>query len=198
MRSSHIFLPTAAFAAILLLASGNRALADELLGLYIGGAAGQARVDAKAAGFGSFRENHSAFKVMVGVRPISFVGAEVAYEDFGDPNRQNGFVSTNVKMKAESAFGVLYLPVPVIDVFAKAGLAHFDTSINTRNVCPNTQTCPLIIFGEQPKHTNTSFAAGAGVQFKISSFAVRAEYEHFNAAGGNPSLVSLGATWTFF
>jgi len=46
--------------------------------------------------------------------------------------------------------------------------------------------------------TNTGFAAGAGAQFKLGSWAVRAEYERFNAAGANPSLVSLGVTWTFF
>ena len=45
--------------------------------------------------------------------------------------------------------------------------------------------------------TNTSFAAGAGAQYKLGAFAVRAEYERFNAAGGNPSLISLGFTWTF-
>lgn len=45
--------------------------------------------------------------------------------------------------------------------------------------------------------TNTGFAGGAGTQFKIGSFAVRGEYERFNAAGGNPSLLSLGITWRF-
>jgi opacity protein-like surface antigen len=45
--------------------------------------------------------------------------------------------------------------------------------------------------------TNTNFAAGAGVQVKFCSWAARAEYERFNAAGGNPSLVSLGLTRKF-
>jgi hypothetical protein len=45
--------------------------------------------------------------------------------------------------------------------------------------------------------TNTNFAAGAGAQFKIGSCAVRAEYERFEADGANPSLWSVGVTWTF-
>jgi photosystem II stability/assembly factor-like uncharacterized protein len=40
--------------------------------------------------------------------------------------------------------------------------------------------------------------AGAGVQYKLGSWAVRAEYERFNAHGAHPSLLSLGIAWTFF
>ena len=32
---------------------------------------------------------------------------------------------------------------------------------------------------------------------KFGAWAVRAEYERFNAAGGNPTLVSLGIMWIF-
>ena len=39
---------------------------------------------------------------------------------------------------------------------------------------------------------------GLGAQYKLGSWAVRAEYERFNAAGENPSLLSVGITWTFF
>jgi hypothetical protein len=96
---------------------------------------------------------------MVGLRPISLVGAEVAYVDFGDPNGTVGTIplggavpiSADVKMKGAAAFGVLYL----------------------------------------------GLAIGAGAQFKFGSMAMRGEYERFSAAGSNPSLFSLGLTWTF-
>jgi hypothetical protein len=45
--------------------------------------------------------------------------------------------------------------------------------------------------------SDTSFAAGVGAQVKFGSLALRAEYERFDAAGENPSLVSLGLTWSF-
>jgi opacity protein-like surface antigen len=53
-------------------------------------------------------------------------------------------------------------------------------------------------FSRQHDTTNTGFAAGAGVQYKLRSWAVRAEYERFNADGAHPSLLSLGIAWTFF
>ncbi len=174
--------------------------AEELLGLYVGGAIGQAQVEANVPSIGEFKENHSAFKVIAGIRPISLVGAELSYIDFGHPRgRFNGFPSNaNVSEKGADAFAVLYLPVPVVDVFVKAGLARLQSTANGvrlgAGACTTTDpNCAL--FGLN--RTDTRFAAGAGTQFKLGAWAVRAEYERFNAAGGNPNLVSLGVTWTF-
>jgi hypothetical protein len=44
---------------------------------------------------------------------------------------------------------------------------------------------------------STDFAYGAGVQGRIGSLAIRAEYERIIVAGGNPDILSLGATWKF-
>jgi len=52
-------------------------------------------------------------------------------------------------------------------------------------------------FSRRSSATNTSLAAGAGAQVKLGAWALRAEYERFNVAGGNPGLASLAATWTF-
>src|ERR1700736_2703855 len=117
------------------------ALAADVLGLYVGGAVGQAHVEAdnlpnpdtafgSPSTIGDFKEHHLAYKVMVGLRPISLVGAEVAYVDFGHPSGSVGAIppggavpiSADVKIKGSAAFGVLYLPVPVVDIYVKAGL----------------------------------------------------------------------------
>jgi opacity protein-like surface antigen len=174
------------------------AFADDLLGLYVGGAAGQSQVEANAPSIGDFKQNHSAFKVIAGIRPISLIGAELSYIDFGHPSGSINAVSSNVSEKGADLFGVLYLPVPVVDVFVKAGLARLQSTLTSLKggvgTCTTTDpNCALFRFDR----TNTSFAAGAGVQVKLGSWAVRAEYEHFDAAGANPSLVSLGLTWTF-
>ncbi len=166
--------------------------ADDLLGLYVGGAAGQSQVKATASYDANFDEHHSAFKFMVGIRPISLIGVEIAYDDFGHPRRTNTFFATDVIMKGESAFGVLYLPVPIVDVFLKAGLARIDSTATTNIVC-----CIEIATPEPERRTNVGFAGGAGAQFKMGSFAVRGEYERFNAAGGSPSLLSVGIIWKF-
>ena len=68
---------------LLALPAGNT-MANGLLGAYVGGAVGQAQVDTGAPYVGGFRENHSAFKVMAGLRPISMVGAEYSANMFGN------------------------------------------------------------------------------------------------------------------
>jgi opacity protein-like surface antigen len=101
-------------------------------------------------------------------------------------------------MRGESAFGVLYLPVPIVDIFLKAGLARINSTAATHTVCSGGQPCPTLIVDPEPEsRTNVGFAGGAGAQFKIGSLAVRGEYERFNAAGGNPSLLSVGFIWKF-
>jgi opacity protein-like surface antigen len=179
--------------ALLLPLSG--AQAANPVGLYAGGAFGQARVDASLPNAAQFSENHSTYKIMVGVRPIGVLGAELAYVDFGHPGHSNGTLVSDVAMKGETAFGMFYFPVPVVDVYAKAGLARLQSTAGVGFAC-----LPICLLAPQfptVSRTNTSWAGGAGVQLKLGAAGIRAEYERFNAAGGNPYLLSLGATWTF-
>ena len=198
--SRHATARTAALAATFAVAllPVHAALAADPLGLYIGGAVGEAQVatDGASVSSASFKANHSAYKVMVGIRPISLIGVEVAYMDFGNPTGDLAGLPADVKMKGTAAFGVLYLPVPVIDVYAKLGLARLQSTVNgqIRIACIATPCVPPLF---QLDRTNSSIAGGAGVQFAMGSVAVRGEYERFNAAGGNPGLWSLGLTWTF-
>jgi opacity protein-like surface antigen len=84
-----------------------------------------------------------------------------------------------------------------------AGLARMQSTVNggtpahactlPMQECTSTAVPPPF----QQDRTNTGFPTGAGAQFKFGSWAVRAEYERFTAAGENPSLLSLGLTWRF-
>jgi len=192
-----------AAASLLILAPLHPARASNLLGLYVGGAAGQARVEADTSGFfsgnaiGNFREDHAAYKLMLGVRALSLFGAEVEYVDLGHPRWSApslpGFPAADVSTKGGAAFGMFYLPIPLpaVDVFLKAGVARLDSRV-TASFCA-VDVCRT----ESRDLANTGFAAGAGVQFKVSAWAVRGEYERFNAAGANPGLLTLGMTWSF-
>ena len=100
------------------------AMADDLLGMYFGGAIGRAQMAADASYPtianlypGEFKESHSAFKVMFGIRPISPIGAELAYIDFGHPRGDIFAYPANASLKGTGAFGVLYSPVPVFDLY---------------------------------------------------------------------------------
>ena len=86
--------------------------------------------------------------------------------------------------------------MPVVDIYVKAGAARLQSTLS--GIVPYLPLCggcapPRF---EQDR-TNTAFAAGAGAQYKFGSWAVRAEYERFSAAGEYPSVVSLGLTCTF-
>lgn len=193
--------------AILAATIGNVAVAENALGFYAGAAVGESQVDTSSGGVAAigppdhFKENHSAFKIMAGIRPISMLGAELAYFDLGHPTGSLGGAPADVSMKGTSAFAVLYLPVPVVDIFLKAGAARLQSTINgtVSQACPggSLPICPPPTVPFREDRTNTNFAAGGGAQMKFGSFAVRAEYERFTTVGGNPGLVSLGLTWTF-
>jgi hypothetical protein len=110
-------ITTCIYAAALVLSASRYAAADDLLGLYVGGSIGQAHVDATGQRFiangqiyeatGSFDQTHSAFKAMAGIRPIPFLGAEVAYVDLGRPSEGFNSYTASVNMHGESALGVL-------------------------------------------------------------------------------------------
>jgi hypothetical protein len=185
----------------------RQAAADELLGAYVGGAIGQAHVVASATyptianpHPGEFDENHSAYKVMVGIRPISLVGAELSYIDFGNPGGDIFGYPASASMRGPAAFGILYLPVPIVDIYAKAGVARLHDILSGfypvgDNICVLGEPCGTAPF--RLSQTTTTFAAGAGAQYKFGLWAMRAEYERFNADAEHPSLLSLGLIWTF-
>jgi opacity protein-like surface antigen len=184
---------------LVLLVPYDKLMAGDLLGLYMGAGIGESRVAVNSEGFAldNFRENHSAFELLAGIRPLSTVGAEVVYIDFGHPSGRLNGAPAGATLKGAAAFGVLYLPVPVIDIYAKAGLARLQSTLNGQSAV-QTACIPCSPNLFRLDRTNTHFAAGAGAQYKLGAFALRAEYEYFNAGGANPGLVSLGFTWTFF
>ena len=186
--------------------SGN-AVAEDLLGLYVGGSIGQARVEGSASQVlgdiapttdtENIDKKHTAWKTMLGVRPISLLGAEIDYVDFGKPSGTLFGNPANISIKGAAGFGVLYLPVPIVDVYVKAGIARLESTINGSICSPCACDIPICRYSFQMNRTNTSGAGGVGTQYKFGSWAVRAEYERFAAGGGHPSLLSAGITWSF-
>lgn len=204
-RSRFLALAATVTGVVTVVVPISGAHAVDLLGMYLGAGVGQGRVDADGGAFntGSFKENHSAFKGIVGIRPIPVVGVEAEYVDFGHPRGSIDGSAADATLKGAAAFGVGYVPLPIGAIFVKAGLARLQSTVRGY---PASQSLPLPVCDPGPcqatplfslSRNDTSFAAGAGVQFKVLSWAIRAEYEHFHAAGGNPGLVSVGFTWTF-
>lgn len=223
LRSNFSSLPMRALPALLLCSLGatTAAHASDLLGLYVGAAFGQAHIRARptlpgVGEIGDLDETHSAFKGMAGIRLLSFFGAEVSYMDFGRASGGGGgqfsgpqygtlVTSQQASQKGEAAFAMLYLPVPIIDIYVKAGISRITTNFNStyEEYIPGAGSCQVghpncsVVgtFSAIRDTTDTSFAYGAGVQWKLGHWAVRGEYERFHAAGANPTLLSLGMTY---
>ena len=209
-----------ALAALILgtLGATTAAQADDLLGLYVGAAYGQAHIRAQLNGLsgslgslGGFDTTHTAYQAMLGIRALSFLGAEVTYMDLGQssirgpggplPGLPGSFISAEqVSQKGEAAFAMLYLPVPIIDVYVKAGMSRITTNMSATYTLAGVGTCAInnpncagVNAGRSS--TDVGFAYGAGLQWKLGQWAVRGEYERFDAAGANPSLFSIGMTY---
>lgn len=212
------------------LAATSSAQADDLLGFYVGGSFGQAHVRARLDGLnppadiplsgiptggslalGGFDGTDSAFQAMLGIRALSFLGAEITYMDLGQHSIRgpgqpvpgvlgSAVTSEQVSQKGEAAFALLYLPVPIIDVYVKAGVSRIKTDMRATYALVGVGTCQVdnpdcALVTASRSASDVGFAYGAGVQWKLGSWAVRGEYERFDAAGANPSLLSIGMTY---
>ncbi|HEY8540420.1 MAG TPA: outer membrane beta-barrel protein [Steroidobacteraceae bacterium] len=163
----------------LLLLSGVAQAADN--GIYIGAAIGQANVEIDdVVAQDDFKGDDLGYKIIVGIRPLDWLGVEASYVNFGKPED----TVANSKIRTEgsgfSGFAVGFLSLGPIDAFAKAGLVSWDAEVS------NLDT------------DGTDFAYGVGFQFRVLSVSVRAEYEVFDIDDvDDANMISVGLTYTF-
>ena len=162
----------------LLLLAGTATAADN--GIYIGGSIGQANVEVEDD-IADFDSDDTGFKVIAGIRPLDFLGFELNYVDLGAP--EEGGVE--VDATGIDAFAVGFLPLPLVDLFAKVGVVSWDSSVSVEGV-------------EVVDDSGEDLAYGVGAQVRFGSIAVRAEYEIFDIDDTDDvNMLSLGLTWTF-
>ena len=188
-------------------AASTAALADNPAGFYLGAGVGYSTIRSDDSSYGLpgyFNDHQTAWKVIGGVRPISLVGAEFEYIDFGQPGTHNGYNAINYygldsHPRAEALFGVGYLPIPIpfFDIFGKVGVARLQTDVTTfvGPPCGPNATCA----GTYTRHNQTDnrLAYGLGVQSKVWGVSFRAEYERISSRFGDPDALTVSATWTF-
>lgn len=164
----------------LLLGAGAHA-ADN--GIYIGGSVGRASVEVDDLGglsSADFKGDDTGFKLIAGIRPLDWLGFEVSYVDFGNPD--DTVAGTRIETDGDgfSGFGVGFLAVGPVDLFAKVGVLSWDTNIARQNL------------------DGTDLAYGVGAQFRFLSLAVRGEYEVFDIDDlDDANMFSIGLTYTF-
>lgn len=155
---------------------------------YIGAGLGQSDVNLSADDLGAldFDAKDTGWKLIAGLRVASVFGAELEYIDFGKPNGED----SSFDYKGVAAYGLLYapLPLPILDLYAKAGLAKVDADLSVDGL-------------GDVSVKDTNFTYGLGAQLKFGSFALRGEWEKFKVKesgdSAKPSLLSLSFTKSF-
>lgn len=153
--------------------------------LYVGAGLGQSNADIDDIEISNLDETDMAWKIIGGVRFASVLGAELNYVNFGKASGDGA----DLEYKGLAAYGLFYvpLPLPILDLYAKAGVAKVDVDIDAADFSTD----------------DTQFAYGLGAQLKFGTWAIRGEYERFKVKDGDldisskPSLLSLSFTKSF-
>ena len=128
---------------------------------------------------GSFDADDNSYKIFFGFRFLKFFGVEGEYVDFGE--FEDG--GANIEATAFSAYAVGALQIWRFDLFAKAGLAAWDSELSG---------------GISRDETGTDIAYGVGGAFRITDRVwVRAEWEVFEVDDADLDMASLGADFRF-
>lgn len=163
--------------AALLGTAGVASAADN--GFYIGGSYGQSKVEVNDS-FAEFDGDDTGYKFIVGFRPIDWLAVEANYVDFGKAEDDE----QTAQSKGISLFGVGFLPIGPVDLFVKGGMVKWDIEVANG--------------GDSSKNDGNNLAYGAGVQFRLLSLSIRAEYEKFDVADYEDlTMASVGFTYTF-
>jgi hypothetical protein len=179
---------------------------EDSSGLYAGASLGFS--DVRSNGYANvdyygFDEHHLGWKVFGGYRPIAPLGVELDYLDFGNASTGAHYsydtATSDARAGALYAVGYLPVPLPLLDVFGKFGLARLyqNTDVSYPTACVPGHACAQYFGQFHQDIWTTAVAYGAGVQAKFANLAVRAEYERIGGNSGEPDLFSVGASYSF-
>jgi hypothetical protein len=166
----------AVVAAALLLPAAARA--DDI-GVYLGGSLGAAEQNYDGDVFDA-HGNQTGYKFALGIRPLPILAAEVSYIDFGRAFSGINYADTD----AVGVFALGFLPIPLVDIYGKVGLADWRTDAQS----------PFLGF----HRTGADLAYGAGAGTHWGRFGARIEYERYQVShSSDMGMASVGLTWTF-
>jgi hypothetical protein len=161
---------------LMVLALGATVAQAENSFFYLGAGVARSSVTDITAAFSAPDLKNSSWKAYAGVRPLGWLAAEVDYIDLGsahsrfDTNFGGGYTDVKGYTWGAYAVGFLPLPLPVVDIFGKAGVAF--SRLDFEVYSPG--------LGTGFASNGTGFAWGVGVQAHISIVGARLEYEDLN------------------
>jgi hypothetical protein len=167
-------------AALLALGSLPAVAADN--GIYIGAGAGLSSVQEDELDYDA---DANGFKLIAGWRFIDWLAVEANYIDFGSGDDVVEDEKIEASADALSLSAVGFLPVGPVDLFARVGAVNWNADLSSPS------------FGSF-RDDGTDLTYGLGLQFRLGSLGLRAEYEMFDFDGADVDMLSVGVTWTFF
>jgi len=117
----------------------------------------------------------NGFKIIAGFRPLDWLAVEANYIDMGSES----YGGDSVDASAFTASGLLLAEFAVIDLYARVGVANYQTDTNY-----------FSDDGWEP-------TLGAGIGAHFGSLGLRAEYEVIDASYFEAKTLSLSFTYTF-
>jgi len=160
-----------------LLAFGTQASAADN-GFYLGAGVTQTKFDADDLN-DDFKLDDNSFKLIAGFRPLDWLAVEANYIDLGSESGGGASIDSN----AITASVLLLKEFQVIDLYARAGLAHWNVDTNLSDL----------------DDSGSEFTYGVGVGAHFGSIGVRAEYERFKLGDFDTDVntLSLSVTYAF-
>jgi hypothetical protein len=147
-------------------------------GFYVGGSMGRSSESYDPYTFNLHGAN-VGYDLAVGYRPFAALAGELSYTSFGRATGGSNYVDTN----AVGLFALGYLPVPVVDLYGRLGLADWRSGA----------TSPGLSF----TRTGADVAYGVGGGMHFGPIGVRVEYTRFTVSHASDiDLASIGLTWT--
>jgi hypothetical protein len=145
---------------------------------------------------GALDNTDKGLKLIAGVRLLDSFGVELNYADHGKARVPSGIVcaaivgqncpdTSRVEAKTLAAYAVGFAHFPVLDLFAKAGLAKMDGRLSTPNQ-------PAFSF----KDHDTDLAWGVGAQAHFGSLGARVELEQFKLFDSKLRTISASFVYT--
>lgn len=161
-------------------------------GIYIGGSLAAPSPNLDWSTDHGPEDEGTGFKGIVGARPLDWLAIEANYVDLGEtavplliacltspcPNEE----TFDARAVSVSVLGMRALPL--VDLYARVGTARWETERQVR-------------FGPLQERAGTDLTYGLGLQARVGSFALRAEYERFDFDRDEIDSLSVGFTYTF-
>jgi len=147
-------------------------------------------------------EDASGYKLIGGFRPLDHLAFEANYSDLGTSKASLSIVciatigfpcpneaSIDTQVVSVSALG--FATFPLLDLYGRIGFSRWEADGDVRFTNGGAgQTMRM-------KRNGTDPVLGVGIQFRFSSVALRAEYEHYEILDDSAESLSIGFTYTF-